>query len=320
VTDDPQIAILDGADVSENRCPGTAEIIGLELDILGEPVNFSISVGKGQARLADIVPLSRVVCKKITDVVIERTRRYDGRIPCRPGCSACCYYLVPLSVPEAFKLVEEALAAPESRKKLMQRLWLLTARRILREKPPQVVTGSKPEIPPKNEAELNTVSEWYRNLKLACPFLHRGMCSIYEMRPLACREYFVNGSEKACRGRCEAATAVEIPVRMVEALGRLASELEGTNVEAVMLPLVLVWHADNLGRSKRTWPATEMVKRFFEIVKETAAKISAAVVTNSETGGQIDIIQYSGQTHESLSPKLKLSYQSHHNCLDSAVV
>lgn len=34
------------------------EVIGLELDVLGKELNFRIDVGKGQARLADIVPLA----------------------------------------------------------------------------------------------------------------------------------------------------------------------------------------------------------------------------------------------------------------------
>jgi Fe-S-cluster containining protein len=113
------------------------------------------------------------------------------------------------------------------------------------------------------------------------------MCSIYDIRPLACREYFVKGSEKACAGGCGTAEKIQMPVRTAEVLTELASELEGTDPEAVMLPLVLIWHADNLSRSNRTWPAIEMVERFVEIVKETAHH-SATVGTKSETWVQTD--------------------------------
>ncbi|MHC4665855.1 MAG: YkgJ family cysteine cluster protein [Planctomycetota bacterium] len=296
------------------------EIIGLELDILGGPVNLRICAGPEPASLADIVPLARTVCKKITDVVIEKARQKKDFIPCRPGCAACCHYLVPLSVPEAFKLAEEALAAPESRRMLMQRLWLLAARRILRQEPPHVPTGSAPKQSVEDKAEQNAISDWYRNLKLTCPFLSGRMCSIYEMRPLACREYFVTGSEKGCATGCGIAEKIQIPVRTAEVLAQLAAELEGTGVEAVMLPLVLVWHADNLDRAKHTWPAIEMVGRFVEIVKETASGNSVAAVANSKSQRQIDAIQDSRHTHKSPPTRLKLSNKSHHDAFNTAVV
>jgi hypothetical protein len=62
------------------------------------------------------------------------------------------------------------------------------------------------------------------------------------------------------------------------ALAQLASELEDTNVEAVILPLVLVWCEENLQRAGRTWPAVMMVRRFAEIVKTMAHENSTAVV------------------------------------------
>jgi len=115
-------------------------------------------------------------------------------------------------------------------------------------------------------------------LKLACPFLDNGVCTIYEQRPLACREYFVNGSVEACRGQRGVAEVVEMPVQLPNALAQLASELEDTSVEAVILPLALVWCEDNPARVERTWPAAMMVKRFVEIVKAMAREDSTAVV------------------------------------------
>jgi len=75
------------------NCAG--EVIGLELDVLGKEVNFRVDVGQGRARLADIVPLARTLCTKITDVVVESILSDGGNIPCCKGCAACCArYLV----------------------------------------------------------------------------------------------------------------------------------------------------------------------------------------------------------------------------------
>ncbi len=125
------------------------------------------------------------------------------------------------------------------------------------------------------------VASWYTNLKLACPFHYKGICTIYEQRPLACREHFVKGSARACRGGRGTAEVVQMPVQMVDALAQLASELEGTGVEAVMMPLVLVWYEENPRRGRWTWPAAMMAQRFVEIVRKMASKNSTAVVTQT---------------------------------------
>jgi len=255
------------------------EVIGLEIDVLGKELNFRIGLGKGQAKLADIVPLARTICTKITDAVVESIRSDGGNIPCCKGCAACCArYLVPLSVPEALQLNEEISAAPPHQRESMLRACLLAAQRILSQKPPEPSLDQTAEASEASPAELNLVSSWYANFKLPCPFLYKGVCTIYEQRPLACREHFVNGSAEACKGERGTAEVVEMPVQIPNALAQLAGELEGTSAEAVILPLTQVWCEQNPERAERTWPAVMMVKRFFEIVKAMASKNSTAVV------------------------------------------
>jgi len=44
-----------------------------------------------------------------------------------------------------------------------------------------------------------------------------------------------------------------------------------------MLPLALPWAQSNLERSHRSWPAATMVKRFVDILKQTASENAAAL-------------------------------------------
>lgn len=244
------------------------KVIGLELDILGETLNFRISVGEGSAKLADIVPLARTHCDRITEIVVRRTLSNRSRIPCSKGCSACCSrYLVPLSVPEALRLKEEIDAAPAYQRELMLRACLREARLILSHKPPEPFISQTEEVSPVKSVDLNLVSNWYTSLKSTCPFLYNHVCSIYEQRPLACREYFITGSAMACGGWRVAAEVLDMPVQLPNVLGQLASELEGTDVEAVILPLAPVWCEENTERAERSWPAEMIVKRFVEIIE-----------------------------------------------------
>jgi len=256
---------------ASGRYTSVKKVISFELVIFDEILNFHIEVGKERAKLSDIVPLARTLCNRITEVVVRRTISDQCRIPCGKGCSACCSrYLVPVSVPEALRLKEEIDAAPAYRREPILMACLRQARLILSHKPPKPLTSQTEEVSPQKSTNLNLVSNWYSNLKLACPFLYNHVCSIYEQRPLACREHYITGSARACKGMRGDAEVLDMPVQLPNVLGQLASELEGTNVEAVILPLVPVWGENNSERAEQSWPAEMMVKRFVEIIEAMA--------------------------------------------------
>lgn len=263
-----------GASGSSNS---SNKVIGLELNILGETLNFHIGVGKGWAKLSDIVPLARTLCNRISEVVVRRAHNDGNRIPCSKGCSACCSRcLVPMSVPEAFRFKEEIDAAPAYRRESVWGACLGVAQLILGQKLPKPFM-QQAEVSPARPVDLNLVSNWYTSLKLRCPFLSNHVCSIYDQRPLACREHFIKGSARACGGLRGVAEVLEMPVQLPNVLGQLASELECTGVEAVILPLALLWCQENPERAERSWPAEMMVKRFVEIVEAMARRDLPAV-------------------------------------------
>ncbi len=264
--ENPAVMILSEPGEINNNCSSGAETISFELDILGETARFSISVAQKQARLPDIAPLARTLSTKLTLVVLDRLRKNGEFVPCRKDCSACCNYLIPLSVPEAFRLREEVLALSADQGKAVLQSCLDTAKRILNEKPKEFeiseLTGTDSQI------KISQLGKWYAGLKLACPFLSDSLCTSYEHRPVVCREYIVTGSALLCEDKStDESQKVQTPVGLLECLGQLTAELEQSNIEAVMLPLALPWAQENLERGKRTWPAVTMVERFVEILR-----------------------------------------------------
>ena len=264
--ENPAVMILSEPGEINNNCDSGVENISFELDILGEPVRFNINVAQKQARLSDIVPLVRTLSTKLALMVLEKLRRNGEFVPCCKGCSACCNYLIPLSVPEVFRLREEVLAMPAEQGKAVLQLCLDTAKRILDEKPKEFdineLTGTESQI------KISQLGKWYAGIKLACPFLSDNLCTSYERRPIACREYIVTGSALLCEDeRTDESQIVQMPVSILQCLGQLTAELEQSNIEAVMLPLALPWAQENLERGQRTWPAVTMVKRFVEILR-----------------------------------------------------
>jgi Fe-S-cluster containining protein len=254
--------------------------IELEIEILGETLRYNIEVENRHGKLADIVPIARSISSKVVAVVQDKLREDGQTIPCCKGCSACCYYLTPLSIPEAFRLSDELLSMPADTGRVVLESYLGSAQKILDNMLADFDEGSgdhQNNIPDSHQ--VSRLSSWYAGLKLACPFLSDGLCMIFENRPTACRENIVTESAEICEVQGQDGTqAFKIPVSIAEALAQLAAELEQSSVEAVMLPLALPWAEENRQRGERTWPAPMMVEKFVNILKEMASRNSAAVV------------------------------------------
>jgi hypothetical protein len=88
-----------------------------------------------------------------------------GELACRPGCAHCCHQAVGVSPPEVFVIHDHLLATrtPAELEAFDQRLRSADERT----RGMSLTERLSPELP--------------------CPFLEQGRCSIYEVRPLACR-------------------------------------------------------------------------------------------------------------------------------------
>ena len=174
-----------------------SEIIGLEFDILDEPIRLRIGIADEYARLSDIVPLARALSTKAALLMLGKIAKEGEYVPCCKGCSECCNYLVPVSVPEAFRIKDELLAMPTEQGGLLLQSLLDASRTIIDstnkgcDLSRMCDTGS--------EEQLCDISKWYRGLKLSCPFLSDDICASYAQRPLACREYIIICSPSICK-------------------------------------------------------------------------------------------------------------------------
>ncbi len=246
--------------------------VALDITVSGAPIHLDIQLTRNRMTLADIVPLAYQICDTITRVSLDTLANRQA-VPCKKGCSACCSRcLVPISPAEAFYLRQCVLNAPQSRRRQMQMALLGAARKILESTGPNLFDHPVEALDTADSEELLAVSQWYEGLKIACPLLQFGCCSIYDQRPLACRQYFICGSAEGCRGREGVAEPVPLAVSMVDVLTRLSAELEDDTPEAVVLPLVLAWTTMHSGRNRRAWPARTVVTTLVRILKKAAEK------------------------------------------------
>lgn len=257
--------LLDDSAVNEARQNTEIEIYDLQIDILQEPLCVHIGVRNQPMTLADIVPLARLLCTKVVCAVTQSLRNDGDSIACHKGCSACCRYLVPVSIPEAFCLAKEVVAMPDAKRRFMDESSLLSARCIL-EATPESFLGQGTSADFEGYAKLKDVSRWYSEYGLPCPFLLDNVCTIYEQRPLACREHMVIGEA----GNCEATSVgqpqvVQMPVSVLASLAQLTSEVEHIPIRAIMLPFALAWCYDNSEYTSHAWPAPQLVGQFVNI-------------------------------------------------------
>ena len=283
----PAVMVLkEPGEINHNYGDGVKTIC-FELDIFGLPAHFSICVAPKHIRLSDITPLARTLSTKLALIVLDILRSNGDVVPCCKGCSACCNYLIPLSVPEAFHLREEILALPDKQRRTVLQSCLDKAKIILDEKPKEFEIKKSAET--HKQIQINQLSKWYASFKLSCPFLSDNLCTSYERRPIACREHIVTGSARLCQNEGlindalkplwrlrNQSRIVQMPVSVLEGLGLLTAELEQSDIEAVMLPLALPWVQENLERGERTWPAVKMVECFVEILQALNLKQSKA--------------------------------------------
>jgi hypothetical protein len=113
-----------------------------------------------EATLSVILTLLKVLVIARTEEVLALSPQLGMKIDCRPGCSACCYQNVEVSIPEAI-LVALQVAEPTD----PRRAGILETA----------------------DATANMDPAARVRARLPCPLLVADKCSVYENRPLLCR-------------------------------------------------------------------------------------------------------------------------------------
>jgi Fe-S-cluster containining protein len=104
---------------------------------------------------------------KVIQKALEKT---EYKISCRKGCCFCCYQHVEISDHEAQLILEWC------RDKKIKIDWEYLKKQI-----------------------SYTRNNWINQEHKKCVFLKKGLCSIYDIRPMVCRKYFVTSEPEDCK-------------------------------------------------------------------------------------------------------------------------
>jgi hypothetical protein len=104
----------------------------------------------------------------------------------------------------------------------------------------------------------------YFALGIACPFLENESCSIYEDRPLICREYLVTSDPEHCsRPTAQTVKCVKMPRKASAALAAVEDAVDPPGPPWVPLVLALEWAKSNPPAS-RPQPGPALLRLLLE--------------------------------------------------------
>jgi Fe-S-cluster containining protein len=219
----------------------------LHLRVLGEVRKVIVDVPPTPAASGDILPAVRAISNATMHAAMEQSAAGGAPCSCRLGCNACCHQVVGLSAPEARRIAALVEAMPEPRRTAVRERFAQTIDIVRRERVLDLDPADNTPvllIKPHSENPYVDMAKGYYRLRRPCPFLEDGACSIYDERPLVCREYVVSSPAEHCTAfNLPAIEMIQPPVRMSDALTEVTAVLEKKPPVQIPLFAALAWAA-----------------------------------------------------------------------------
>lgn len=243
--------------------PGSESTSGasfrLVLTAEGYRIKADVSLPAGQVRPTDLLPVYRELSEAVCKVAIEREAAAGATLSCQKGCGACCKrQYVETTEAEAYRLAQVLEGLPEAHRARVEA-------RFARNR---IVLDEAALFEPMMSYNVRSEARpaWVRqfpHLGIACPFLEDGACSIYEERPLVCREYLVTSPPEACdHPDLDGLRRIQLPASTLGPAMRMFPSVDG---DARLVPLAVLrdWLDRNPEPSDRTG-ALELLARSFD--------------------------------------------------------
>ena len=210
----------------------------LEINLAGEKVQFTVPVPSGPATWDDILPFMRALVKVSSEISQEYFTEQGKPISCKAGCGICCRQRVPLAEFEAHRLRRLVDAMPEPRRAEIIARFQAVEERVREARD----TITLDEDTPLSLKEMAQRAGAYFRLMIPCPFLENESCSIYDERPLKCREYLVTSPAENCAdpGRLPV-VGLPLPLEVYMATLFLNQDTRGSGIRWVPLDELMSW-------------------------------------------------------------------------------
>ncbi len=233
----------------------------LKLDIGGEHFELEMRIPASPVRARRMLPVFQKLTNELVSRGIDRAVESGKAISCKAGCGACCRQPLLISEAEAFNLADLVESMPDERRRSIKQRF-----RDGREHFEKTdwfgrfdAMSDRAKAGPHDTLgqEFVALLSEYIEQRIACPFLEEESCSIYEDRPLVCREYLVTSPAENCsHPRPDNTEKLAISGSASRAFASLVKTENSSRPSALMLIRLLEFAETHVDRSEeRIGPA-----------------------------------------------------------------
>lgn len=223
------------------------------LDLCGKKHECSVNLPAGPVPVSTLLP----VVNAVADLVVH-AHSSAKPVSCRAGCGACCRQHVPVTHAEARRISALVASLPPDRKPVVHARFAAAVDKLRETGFFDILTGAADPGPDF----IRSLAFRYFDLGIACPFLENESCSIYEDRPLRCREYLVTSPPSLCAApERQPIKTIPFPNWPSKALASIGRGDESLHPAFLTLTLALEWA--NLHPEPETpLPAADILRNF----------------------------------------------------------
>lgn len=242
-------------------------------------VGVDIPMPVGAVSAEEMLPSFRAYTEALIGHATAQVAANGQSVSCRAGCDACCHQLVLVSTVEARRLAALVDAMPEPRRSEIRHRFTVADQNIAA----WDRAADYDRWVTHGNAEDHDIIAAYFKLDMPCPFLEASRCSIYEDRPLVCREYLVTTPAK----NCDHLDDEQMPIRMVPsacthlALRHLEAPADDGKAAAVPLTRVLRWAAEHPDPAPALHPAQTWMDRFVDRLRRLGGSPSDGLASDA---------------------------------------
>jgi Fe-S-cluster containining protein len=248
---------------------------------------------------------------------IEAGIRSQGRsIKCEEGCSECCFSRIPCSLSEGYLISD-----------YMQKTFSLERHEVFRLR---IESNNSSLKKLRQNGLCDSESVFYRSGGMECPFIDKGECAIYPVRPLNCRSQVVTDqmSQEECRECPRSACCIEAEAKNFQLKKELKNKEQALGIPQIikgvddpMIPEVLsaIWEKEDLVPTfqftKKSWKAR--LKSRGTIFDQTwqddrrdfraVVKFPLVLPEEGEYSPDLIVLKIQPETHEIYSDLIKVN-------------
>lgn len=200
---------------------------------------------------ASFIPLMQGVCDLMV-AQAARSQETGQAVTCKKGCSSCCHQAVPISIPEAVFLTQYLLSLPPDRRKKIEHRLQKIQEECFSEGLIEAFFTSQ------TDEDVNNVVKQYFDRNIWCPFIENDLCTIYSIRPFACREFNAITPHERCIDPFQnSVQKLDIIPRLTTVMARFAALF--LNESTLMMPHIIIGeHVINERHWWKTAPGPEL--------------------------------------------------------------